>query len=38
MSGPAQPTLAIRPVGGADMPAVCAIYGHHVLTGCGSFE
>lgn len=30
--------LTLRPVVDADMAAVCAIYGHHVRTGFGSFE
>jgi L-amino acid N-acyltransferase YncA len=34
----AQPTLIIRPSSDADMPAIAAIYGHHVLHGYASFE
>jgi len=30
--------LVVRPAGEADIPAVQAIYAHHVLTGLGSFE
>ena len=30
--------MLIRPSAPADVPAIAAIYGHHVLTGFGSFE
>jgi L-amino acid N-acyltransferase YncA len=30
--------LIIRPSTDADLPAITAIYGHHVLTGTGTFE
>jgi L-amino acid N-acyltransferase YncA len=30
--------LMIRPSTDADLPAITAIYGHHVLTGTGTFE
>jgi L-amino acid N-acyltransferase YncA len=30
--------LIIRPSNEADLPAITAIYGHHVLTGTGTFE
>jgi phosphinothricin acetyltransferase len=30
--------VTIRPAADADMDAVAAIYGHHVLDGCASFE
>jgi L-amino acid N-acyltransferase YncA len=30
--------LIIRPSTEADLPAITAIYGHHVLTGTGTFE
>jgi len=33
-----EPTLTIRPGTTADVPAVAAIYGHHVLHGTGTFE
>lgn len=32
------PTLIIRPSADADIPAITAIYAHHVLHGLGSFE
>ena len=31
-------TLTIRPATSADLPAIQAIYAHHVLTGTGTFE
>jgi L-amino acid N-acyltransferase YncA len=31
-------TIIIRPATPADAPAIAAIYGHHVLTGTGTFE
>lgn len=34
----AQPTLIIRPSTDDDVPAIAAIYGHHVLHGFASFE
>jgi phosphinothricin acetyltransferase len=30
--------MIVRPASDADAPAVAAIYGHHVLTGFGTFE
>ena len=30
--------LSLRPAGAADMPAVQAVYAHHVLHGLGTFE
>ena len=30
--------LSLRPAGAADMPAVQAVYAHHVLHGFGTFE
>ena len=30
--------MHLRPATTADLPAICAIYGHHVLTGLASFE
>ena len=36
--GAAAAPLVVRPAGEADMPAVQAIYAHHVLTGLASFE
>ena len=30
--------LIIRPSTDADLPAITAIYAHHVLTGTGTFE
>jgi L-amino acid N-acyltransferase YncA len=30
--------VIIRPVADADVPSIAAIYGHHVLTGTGTFE
>ena len=32
------PTLLIRPSSPADLPAITAIYAHHVMHGTGSFE
>jgi len=31
-------TLRLRDAGGADLPAITAIYAHHVLHGTGTFE
>ncbi|WP_298725104.1 GNAT family N-acetyltransferase [uncultured Ferrovibrio sp.] len=33
-----QPTLIVRPSHESDIPAIAAIYGHHVLHGSASFE
>ena len=35
---PPRPMPLIRPSTEADLPAVTAIYGHHVLNGTGTFE
>ena len=35
---PYRPMSLIRPSTDADLPAITAIYGHHVLHGTGSFE
>jgi phosphinothricin acetyltransferase len=32
------PQIAIRPASDADLPAITAIYAHHVLHGTGTFE
>jgi phosphinothricin acetyltransferase len=35
---PVSPALRIRPSADADLPAITAIYAHHVLHGTGTFE
>src|SRR5262245_17924275 len=38
MSGAGRPSLVLRDARDSDMPAIQAIYAHHVQTGLASFE